>query len=171
MFRVGRCRRSRMLCRTQMSACMSLHDRFCLDCGFDETKVFLPELVMSEDVCDRRSRLRNQRRVVLRIFMRAFIKKDNSWIEHGWLDRDRAGRELLTIQENLKPERIEFRSGIGAAVWITGFFCCAFLGRWSDGTHLGQRRYLQYLAHSNHVVLQTVERFELFDRQTKLSPY
>src|SRR5215469_14603040 len=78
--------------------------------GRYETEVFGSEPIAGKDVPYSRSGLGAKRSIILRIFVRAFIKEQYSRKSRARLVGNRAGRELLTIQENLEPKLIEFRS-------------------------------------------------------------
>src|SRR5215469_3067449 len=105
--------------------------------GRYEAEVFGSEFIADEDVPYCRSGLGAKRSIVFRIFMRAFIKEQYSRKSRTRLAGNRAGRELLTIQENLEPKLVQFWSYGGTRRF--GRF--RLLDRSSQRGHLCESRY------------------------------
>src|ERR1700738_2482240 len=72
----------------------------------DKSEVFRFQLIMSEDIGHRRLGFCGKRSIVFRIFVRALIDKQDSCKTRTRVGDDWPGRELLTVQEDLKAEPI-----------------------------------------------------------------
>ena len=77
----------------------------------DESKIVRFELVVREEVGHGRLGFCHQGGVILRVFVGAFIKEQYSCKDRTRIAHDRPGRELLTIQEDLKSEPVRLDSG------------------------------------------------------------
>src|SRR6516162_6842272 len=105
--------------------------------GRYEAEVFGSEFIADKDVPYGRSGLGAKRSIILRIFMGALVKEQYSRKSRTRLAGNRAGRKLLTIQENLEPKLIQFRSRGGTRRF--GRFL--LLDRSSQRGHLCESRY------------------------------
>src|ERR1700732_2281304 len=105
----------------------------------DKSEVFRFQLIMSEDIGHRRLGFCGKGSIVFRIFVCALIEKQDPRKTRTRVADDWPGRELLTVQEDLKPEPILLKRSLRAYFRSGSPGCFALLrGRRSYRAHFGE---------------------------------